>query len=286
MNELDRKYIRTNSIKIWIQELRGNVPIVIFTMGKTGSSSVLAGLRGASVKNPTYQVHLLSQQGINTFATFYRHLSPPIWPEHMNTSALLSRKLATPPRRRWKVISMVRDPIAVRVSAFFENLSLFHPEMIMPSGELRTDEVLHFLHELLSNYTESEAVVDRYFRTWFQQEFNQTLATDVFEVPFDQAVGHSCIETPLADVLLMRYEDMKTVFSTAINGFLNLADPIALPRMNVGRQKRFGEDYEHILEHIRLSPATCGEIYAAPQVTHFYTSAMIDGFTRRWGGRR
>jgi len=282
MSDLDRKYVVRNRLRIRMQTLLGSPPIVIYTMGKTGSSSVLAALEEAQLSNPAYQVHILSHGGIEEFTSFYDGLKPPIWPQHMNASAALRPWAGGRARTRWKIITLVRDPIAVRLSAFFENLALFHPEMIGTGGELHTDAALTFMRKTLANYPESTDLIDRYFRTWFASEFKEGTGIDILQHPFDSERGFTLIKEPLADVLVIRYENLRQCFSDAICTLLGIEGPIELPQVNVGQTKPLGDAYAYVRDHVEISAEACTRIYANREVTHFYTPEMIEGFVARW----
>ena len=53
-----------------------NQPIVIYQMGKVGSSSVYSSLKALKLDNPVYHVHFLTPQGINWAETIYKSEFP------------------------------------------------------------------------------------------------------------------------------------------------------------------------------------------------------------------
>jgi hypothetical protein len=269
-------------LSIRYRALQGHPPILVYSMGKVGSSAILQYLHHLALPNPVYQVHLLSDEWTRAFEKYFASLSPPIAPEHMETSRLLRQEWGRWFRAKWRIITLVREPITVRVSGFFQNVNAFHPEFIRGDGSLNIERTMAFLKDTLAKYLESQQLIDVYFRDWVEAEFRTALNVDLLAHPFDHERGFMIVRRPHCEVLVIRFESLSDCFGAAMGQFLDLKDPGQPERQNVSSEKEHGEAYRYVLEHLRIPRDVCKGIYALPSVRHFYTAPMIEGFINRW----
>jgi hypothetical protein len=133
-------------------------------MGKVGSSTVYTSLQALSLPNPIYHVHFLNDERLamvkadiarlkqeQTNSDFVNRLRRSVVHEHYNASLAVKRRLEREQDQRWLVISLVRDPIARRISAFFETMWNFHPELIDAQGNVSIPETRSFLQSDLAS---------------------------------------------------------------------------------------------------------------------------------------
>ena len=107
-----------------IQAYHGQ-PIITYQMGKVGSSTVQASLVAVDPERPIYHVHFLNparvreieQQRRNYFGTEKISLLRRPW-----LSEFLFKQIRKQ-NRNWKIVTLVREPIARNISTFFE---IFH----------------------------------------------------------------------------------------------------------------------------------------------------------------
>jgi len=101
-------------------------PILLLQMGKVGSKSVKAGLKALDLSRPIYHSHFLSQARTadteirrREFFRSKRHayLMRP-WLNQFLRRTFDERDDG----RVWKIITLIREPVARNISAFFENL--------------------------------------------------------------------------------------------------------------------------------------------------------------------
>jgi hypothetical protein len=237
-------------------------PIVVFSMAKTGSSAVAAALRTSGV-GPVYHVHDLDPQHLAREELEYQWSGRPwrIW-----DAQRLLRRPATAVEP-WRVVSIVRDPIAQTVSAFFQ------------PGARRG-----YLHPSATVDTLRERFGDRFDRLplrWFETHLRPALDIDVYASPFDPGRGYQLISTPTVRLLVLRCEDL-AVAPAALADLLGIDDPVAVPRVNVGAEKEYAELYEALLGAVRPTGAQLDRAYGSRVVRHFYGPDEIHRFRRLW----
>jgi hypothetical protein len=245
-------------------------------MGKVGSTTVYESLKRVYPNDLVHHVHFLSWPGIEEAKSYFLTLENPEIPEHIERSQKLRRAIDNNPESPWKVITLVRDPIARDISDFFENVDKYWPELLNERGNLRRDDALAFIRDKFLEYDENT----NYTCTWFDKELKRAFGIDVYGYPFDYESGYITLSRGRVDVLVMRLEDLNECFDIALEDFLDL-NSIELVRANVGRKKRHAEAYRDIRARLRLPRSVCERIYASKYARHFY-SDMKEELIERW----
>lgn len=263
-----RSYALTKWRLLRRMERAGGDPVVVFCMSKTASSAIVSGVR-AAVDRPVYKVHLLQAESLARAEADYRRTDPGARPRHVLHAAHLLRHLPTPDAP-WDVVTIAREPIARAASDFFQSGErwgrLGDPESTM-AGFVRFA---------------AEQGVPR-TTSWFDRELLPSLGIDVYQHPFDPALGCTTIETPAVRLLVLRHESLD-VAPAALGRFLGQAQDVPLPRENEGARKEYSDLYAQVLRDVRVDPATLDLAYESAFARHFYSQAERDDLRRRWGG--
>lgn len=110
-------------------EIQGRVPVVVFQMAKVGSSTVARSLK-ASRKLAVFQVHNLSTSDIEASLTSIAHRNQRVPSRVIWESRYLNKKINQYYKsNRWHFITLVREPIARNVSAYFQNIEKWCPRI-------------------------------------------------------------------------------------------------------------------------------------------------------------
>jgi hypothetical protein len=237
-------------------------PVAVFSMAKTGSSSVAAALRAGGV-GAVHQVHDLDPAFLAEEEAGYRWTGRPwrIW----DAQALLRHPPTT--SAPWRVVSMVRDPIAQSVSAFFQpgvRLGYVHPGATVDELRARFGDRL-----------------DRLPLHWFESHLLPTLGIDVYTVPFDPGTGYQIIDTPSVRLLLLRCEDLARA-PGALAELLGVPATLSVAELNRGVEKGYAELYRSFCASLRPTAAQLDHAYGSRLVRHFYSAEEIDRFRTLW----
>jgi hypothetical protein len=265
-------------LNIRIRSFSGQPPILIYQMGKVGSATVHETLVHANLSQPVYHVHFLSYDGIKNAEEFFRNLRNPINPGHLRRSKVLRQIIDRNGRKKWKVITLVREPIGRDISDFFQTLDRYHPELV-ENGEIKTSEVSELLVKNFSSYDPNAD----YTSTWLDKELKNVFGVDVYAQRFDVERGYSIIrDRGKADVLILRLEDLNANLEKSLVEFLDVSNPIKMMKSNIGIDKKYSVAYRDVLEEIRISEACCRKIYSSRYAQQFYDEKMLSEFTKRW----
>jgi len=260
---------------------RDHEPLLVYQMGKVGSTAVAHALETAMPGRPVFHFHTLSRERLQREEAVYRrHFAVRrSIDSHLLHSLHVKRRLAgLPPRvRRWKIVTLVRDPVERNLSAFFQTLGLhfadrgfterIHAGDDRVADDLRVFFVEHFPH--------------RRVLSWFDDEIRAVFGIDVLEGAFPHGTGYRLYSGAVADVLLLRLENLSVCASDGLRELLGLRD-VAVSRRKKGSDKYYAETYRRVRETLSLPPDVVEAIYGSRMVQTLYEPAEIEARRRQW----
>jgi len=266
-------------------------PLIVYQMGKVGSSTVVKSLHEAGLRRRIYHVHFLTPELIEKYEIRRRKYLRTersgdlrhIWQYKHLRDRLLNEKC----EERWKVITLVRDPVARNLATFFEHISVVseaEDEWKLESAE----------YEFCIKVRKSDLLplVDLFFEKcrhdnpsiYFDREFKPVLGIDLYDEEFPSAEGYKIYQTDSFDILLLRLENLNTVAEPALKRFLGLEE-FALVNANIGEEKDYADVYDKFKNQIRLPTHYLDRMYTSKFTRHFYTDEEIAVFRKRWTAR-
>lgn len=252
-------------------------PVVVYSMGKVASRAVHATLSKAHLPNPVFHVHYLSVPHIEEVELVAKNSG---W-RGSRTGMVEGKSLRrlgdlTWGRSRWKVVSLVREPVAREISDLFQNLHHF-PHLVNLTEDALVSGAISELQNALANFDED----NDYAATWFDREVKDVFGFDVYDAAFDPAIGYAIYQAQHADILILRLEDLSDCASDAFRQFLGIKD-FKLLKVNEGLQKSYKDAYQLVLERISFSEHVLNRVYNTRYARHFYTSEELAAFKQRW----
>jgi Putative capsular polysaccharide synthesis protein len=237
--------------------------ILVYTMGKVGSSTIHSSLKRRLPETDIFHVHFLSE--------FWLKKRLPSLDIHFHQNIKIGNDILGYIRehssRRLKVITLVREPIIRDISGIFENWKAHFGEAVAVSEDLLQAKMDSHSHE--------------YTLTWFDTEFRNFLDFDIYAVPFDKERGFTIYKSSRADILCLRLEDLSRVYKEAFKAFLNL-EGLDLIDRNKSADKDRKSLYRDVTKSYKVDKAKLEEVYSSRYVTHFYTAPEIAMFIKKW----
>jgi hypothetical protein len=229
-------------------------PLLIYQMGKVGSSSLEASLaptwRGLTIKTHSVikdkgnreDVRLVYERVIRKGGAIF-------------------------------IISLVREPIERNISAFFEN---FERETGVKYSD-STFSIDELIHIFLQNYNHDIPL------RWFDQNLKPLFDIDVYNYEFPSN-GVQIIDDNNTKLLLMRCEVPNCVKESAVRDFLNIPS-FSLLGSNVGSQKEYAEAYRKFKEAFIPPDWYVRRMYESRFFNHFYSEMQKNRWIERWTER-
>jgi Putative capsular polysaccharide synthesis protein len=251
--------------------LAAHPPIIIYQMGKVGSSTIHHTLE-TQLDSPVFHVHFLNPKYAAQMSQSYTNKGLRV-PFHIEQGAVLYASVIKP-KRPAKYITLVREPISRNMSSYFENSILFRDRNsnTSVSGKSKTEENIQtFIDEHNHDFP----------LTWFDKELFPVLGIDVYQYPFPHNQGYQRILTEEIDLLIIKLEANDKVIQNALAEFLELPN-IDLQHANVGSQKNYSEAYEAFKKQITLPQIYLDEMLESRYAKHFYNDEERQNIYQKW----
>ena len=254
--------------------------VICFQMCKVGSSTVVKSLVHAfyqwGIDVKVHHIHELARLEGREEELKSERVCPEDMIEHIGLCKSLRDKVIANPDKKWKLISMVRDPISRNVSEFFYTLDAFVPDWVerYKSGELDTDKLLEmFLEAQKHDKTD----------VWYDQQMKEFFGIDVFSTPFPKTKGYKIYNdskgTPL---LLIRLEDLNKCAKKTMVEFLGLRC-FTLIKTNIADEKVYSEIYRDFKKNVCLPDEYITKMCSSKYARFFYTDEELKKIAIQWG---
>jgi hypothetical protein len=245
-------------------------PVVVYSMGKTGTTSLTQAIERETGR-AVLKVHSLNRARLDDEARASESRGER--PRFQWRSDALRRVVERTPHRQWDFVSVVRDPIARALSAYFH----IQRESLSTASE-RPGATGRALDAVVEDFVRRIALE----RDWFVEELRHATGIDPYEEPFDPDVGYAILRRERFRVLVLRNEDLQETAPAALATFFDLPSDVELPRLNSGRSTDL--EYLDFVERWRPPPALVTAVYETRMMRHFYGQDRIDEFKCRWSG--
>ena len=233
-------------------------PILVYQPGKVASSAIVKSLNKSGIR--ALQTH--------NFSESYRL---------RNIEKAILKGI-----NGWRVITLVRDPVAQRVSGFFQNLShQGHPGYIGSEEQVKKMSWKELEQLFITKAIKKETIFDMWPISWYRKVFEKTFKIDLFEQAFKKEKGYEIYHFLQADVLLIRFENLKTIGAKAIQNFTG-SNHFLLSSYNVSEEKYYKSLYKEFKEKVKLPKEFVEKFYKSKEVRHFYTEAELRQFSKKW----
>ncbi len=176
-------------------------------------------------------------------------------------------------KRRLKVITLVREPVANNISMFYQVLGQYLGPDVEPSA-CDADELIDVFIE---KYMHSRPL------TWLDAEVKTHFGIDIFQHPFPIEKGYTTISRANVSLLVLRCELDDLTKAQAIADLIGL-DEFEIVRSNVANEKSYASPYAKFKQRIKLPPALLEQMYDSKFARHFYSREERELFRERWSG--
>jgi len=264
-------------LKINYLHNRNEQPILVYQMGKVGSTTISKTLSNLNIKNSIYHVHYLSKHRIDEAIVEYKNLKTSVVPMHLRRSKYLANKFNFK-EDKIKIITLTREPIARIISGFFQNISYFSPEVVHGYNTIDSDLAFKKVKNNIINYDiNSEDAA-----TWFDREFKEALGIDIYNFEFPKEKGYQIIKKNNIECLIIKMEKLNDIGIKAISEFLSINENSKLEHTNIGSEKEFALDQKKLKNDLHFDEQILQYIYSSKYMKHFYTDEEISSYIKKW----
>lgn len=228
--------------------LHNNKPLIIYSAGKVGSSSI---------------AHALYDEGLYIMNC---HNLKNVSYDEKDIFNLMSRFSG-------KIISCVRDPIARCISHMWDDA--INAESYIDQ-KLSIDISFEELHEYYMDREQLEAEF-----TWFDYQMKPVFDIDIYEYPFDKSKGYTIINKNNISLLIVKMEKLDQL-ENVIGDFVGIQG-LKLEQKNSGKAKAYRYAYKQYKDEFKISQETADYIYFKNKhVQHFYSEEERNVLFNKW----
>ena len=252
-------------------------PILIYQMGKVGSSTVYHSLKEQVTNRSIYHFHSINRTTIEGHKTNNRRFIKSGDFKKVFTGVgfgELMNKRILEGNEKFDVITLVREPLTRNISAFFQNAYRWIPDFEKKclEGTLDTRATI--------NYFFSKGKFHTRGLDWVEMEIKGVLGIDVYASSFPVQKGYEEYENKKSRLLLLRMEDLNDK-GDVIKGFLGL-DNFKLKNANVGGTKFYSDAYKAFKKSIRFPEEYIDRLHSHKYSQHFYNKSELDKVKEEW----
>jgi hypothetical protein len=261
-------------IRFRILNIRRKDPLIVYQMGKVGSSTIKESLRKLNLSMQIYHVHYLTKENIDNILKYFieakRVPTSQIW-EGQYLRSKINRDLNG---KKWKIVTLVREPIARNISAFFQNIHRWFPDFDSQC-KMQSLNVEDLIDCFLKDFSHEEPLV------WFDSEMKKVFNVDVFANDFPKSKGYQIYHGKNSDILLLKMENLNKCSQEAFQNFLNVEN-FRIINANVSDEKEYFLIYKKFINSIILPNSYINRMYASKLMRHFYSDEEINTFETKW----
>lgn len=242
-------------------------PLLVFTMAKVGSSSVYNSVKRASAI-PAFHIHSLDEQEVQR--ANQRCFDEGIYPDSQSPVHFIRRDIIKS-KRKYKVISLFRNPVERNLSAFFDAFRLMVGTPAEHYQGTLDDLVKIFYAKINHDYASH----------WYSDFFLPGIDVDVYQHSFDKVLGYNRIESEKCSVLLMNSAIDDSVKESVIADFLALP-AFKLTNANVRAASKEAGLYQLFKSHISLDKQYLSRVLDTQYFKHFFSGEDKEQTFEKW----
>lgn len=244
-------------------------PVVIYQMGKVGSTTIKHTLDAYSIAN--YQIHYLGSEALSNIERKHQEKGLKV-PQHIARSREVHKKKVLF-EDEVKVVSLIRDPVSRNVSAFFQNINSY-----FNSDELKNVSVKTLIDTFLSKYPHEISI------SWFDKELKTNIGIDICDFEFDKGSPYFVIKNAGGNItlILIKVEASDEDKKKALSELLVLPDNFKLVKGNIGEEKSYSEIYQQFKAQIKLPNDYLEKMYGSKVIRNIYDDESIHQMKSKW----
>lgn len=181
------------------------------------------------------------------------------------------KKLMGDERRKLKIITLVRDPVARALANFMQE---YYEDLFLVS-------VVTVNHDLQENAQKYVMKNCNYEFIWFDEELKALTGVDIFDYPFDKEKGYAWIKKDDVEILVLKMEKMDE--NEKIVGEFVGKSELKYVNHNIGDNKYSKNIYQELKKRFSISLDRLKEYYDNERFLHFYTEEEKMELCNRWG---
>lgn len=245
--------------------------VVVHQMGKVGSTSVASTLDGIDDSRlAVLHTHVVDPQRRHELRNRPGRWAP-LRP--WTVGGVVERLHREDPDKPLEIITLLRDPLARNISAYFQSLERYIPSAVPPYtvGDVTVDELIDVFRAEFDHLRPL---------TWFDREIHGVYGIDLLAEPFDPERGWVRVVDGARAATLIRTDRLDDVWPDVSEAILGRRVPLVAA--NESDDKFYADHYRRFRDEIRFTGDELDAVYDSDLCRHFYTDAERTELRSRW----
>lgn len=268
---------------LWYKELasRGEIiknacesPVLIYQNGKVGSLTISQSLKKIDIGNAHIHRFFFKNDVVGElllgkeYEEFIRESN------FFKIKSTEYVKFIKDKIKEKKIITVVRDPVAVDLSTVFQWIGSGESDAFFSKRLKQGISFVQVVSDLMIK------IQNRMF-DWFDEELREISGINIFDHPFDKKRGYSIISENGVEILVLKVEKLEEI--TNIIGRFVGCDQLELFDANKGESKAYSHIYQAVKNNIVLPEEYVTHYYKNNSyMDHFYSSEERKSFWMKW----
>lgn len=269
-------------------------PVLVYQMGKVGSRTIYFSINDYCLALHVHNFDNKSRDPLPIIDQLKVKEEFKLYVKKQNELYLRVKQALKNKEKGWKVITLTRERVGRNIAAFFGDIDRpAHSCFVGDAEKVRNIPIYELIniyfkrasipYNQRSRYLDHYWINDDYIDSWFDNNLKRWFGIDVYAEDFDKSKGWKIYKNKLAEILLIRLEDLNRTGVEAICNFLNIYDKnFVLKNKNIGRKKWYADIYEKFKQKIIFTKDYLDKVYGSKFMRRFYTDDEINNFRKRW----
>jgi len=259
-------------IKLENQIKRQNEVILVYQMGKVGSTSIYETLKRNGILS--YHIHDFNilRRILRQSSVTYKYITllEKVLFTLRDICIFLPRKMflkRLKKKSKIKIITLVREPIGRNISGLFQ-VRITRIKKLILSRDIKLIEKKFY-----------EDFPHFYPLVWFDDELKSIFGIDIYKYNFDKEKGYQIIKRENIEVLVLKLEKLE-VNKKIVSSFLS--HKIDLVGANKSEDKWYSDIYKEFRGNFTPNLKYIDTLYNSKYMKHFYSEEEIEEFRNGW----
>ncbi len=268
--------------------INNNKPLIlIYQMGKVGSSSIYHSLLNSFNNRQVFQIHYIydayqnMNNNINTKELTHPRLklsnknltenTLKILNHHYYLGNKLFHAIKNNPQNNYKIITGIREPISQLLSNCFQGIKDF--DFIDKKGILKKRKIIKIL---------LESINENYYKQYYDRELKTIFGIDIFSYKFDTSKPYFYIKEKNIEIIIYKLESLNSSYEQIFQQLFPY-EHIKLIKKNEAKNKSHYKEYKEIEKELSFDEEVLRKFYYQKDfIQNFYEKKEIENFINKW----
>jgi hypothetical protein len=250
--------------------------ILVHQMGRAASMTLTNTIRSMDLGQPVFHTHWLNVNSVKERVDRINGWkNSGLGPLNVRVSEILAPEIDKRlEARQWQLVSVIREPVARNVSAFFLDIDRFFNDFSTQykRGNISLDQ----MQEVFLDEFPHEMPLD-----WFEREVEEPFGINIFKTRYDESKGYSMAKKKNISLLVIKLDKLNDCYKSALHEFFG-KKPKELVNTHVTNTSSLATIYKEFIANAHFPESYLDRMYDCKYARHFYSETEINNFREKW----